>query len=147
MDPENVQGMHNLCVVFVERGDLFMAELCLAHTHQLAPNEDYVLRHLNIVQTRITRLGLTRPPDQPAEFRLEDHVGPGLDFEVALKDGAVAAAKKEEEKRTEFKSTPSSNQPSSSTGTSPAHSSANLLVGELTDTGFTGREFNTHPAS
>lgn len=32
------------------------AQACLQHAHQLAPNEDYILRHLQIVQTRITKL-------------------------------------------------------------------------------------------
>lgn len=52
----NVQGQHNLCVVYVERGDLAAAEKCLQQAHRLAPHEDYILRHLNIVQTRISKL-------------------------------------------------------------------------------------------
>lgn len=32
------------------------AQACLQHAHQLAPNEEYILRHLQIVQTRITKL-------------------------------------------------------------------------------------------
>lgn len=52
----NVQGQHNLCVVYVERGDLSAAERCLQQAHRLAPHEDYILRHLNIVQTRIAKL-------------------------------------------------------------------------------------------
>ncbi|XP_058831025.1 protein O-mannosyl-transferase Tmtc3-like [Topomyia yanbarensis] len=56
LDPINIQGLHNLCVVYVERGKLVQAQSCLAHAHQLAPGEDYILRHLQIVQTRIGRL-------------------------------------------------------------------------------------------
>jgi len=56
VDPENVQGLHNLCVVSVERGDLSEAEACLARAHKLAPEEGYVLRHLKIVQTRIAKM-------------------------------------------------------------------------------------------
>lgn len=58
MEPENVQGLHNLCVVYVERGNLLEAENCLQHVHTLAPNEDYISRHLQIVQTRISKLKL-----------------------------------------------------------------------------------------
>ncbi|XP_065201488.1 protein O-mannosyl-transferase Tmtc3 [Planococcus citri] len=58
LEPENVQGLHNLCVVYVERGNLLEAENCLQHVHTLAPNEDYISRHLQIVQTRISKLKL-----------------------------------------------------------------------------------------
>ncbi|KAL1110182.1 hypothetical protein AAG570_008259 [Ranatra chinensis] len=53
LEPDNIQGVHNLCVVYVERGNLERAEACLKKAHKLAPNEDYVLRHLAIVQARI----------------------------------------------------------------------------------------------
>lgn len=43
----------------MERGKLAAAQDCLQHAHQLAPNEDYILRHLKIVQTRITNLRQT----------------------------------------------------------------------------------------
>ncbi|KAF6216658.1 hypothetical protein GE061_001004 [Apolygus lucorum] len=53
LEPNNIQGVHNLCVVYVERGALDRAEACLKKAHELAPKEDYVLRHLAIVQSRI----------------------------------------------------------------------------------------------
>lgn len=56
LDPVNVQGLHNLCVVYVERGKLAKAHDCMLHVRQLAPHEDYILRHLQIVQTRIAKL-------------------------------------------------------------------------------------------
>lgn len=56
LDPVNIQGLHNLCVVYVERGKLLQAQACLKHAHQLAPGEDYVLRHLQIVTNRISKL-------------------------------------------------------------------------------------------
>uniref|UniRef100_T1J5F2 dolichyl-phosphate-mannose--protein mannosyltransferase n=1 Tax=Strigamia maritima TaxID=126957 RepID=T1J5F2_STRMM len=55
LDPHNVQGMHNLCVVYVERGELKEAEACLTAAHQVAPNEEYILRHLRIVRARLLR--------------------------------------------------------------------------------------------
>lgn len=56
LDPVNIQGLHNLCVVFVERGKLLEAQTCLERAHNLAPGEDYVLRHLQIVKNRIAKL-------------------------------------------------------------------------------------------
>ncbi|XP_021954638.1 protein O-mannosyl-transferase Tmtc3 isoform X2 [Folsomia candida] len=56
LDPENVQGLHNLCVVYVERGDLLRAEKCFIRASQLAPHEEYIVRHLKIVQQRINKL-------------------------------------------------------------------------------------------
>lgn len=56
LEPDNIQGLHNLCVVYVERGNLLRAETCLKQAHRLAPTEDYVLRHLKIVQSRVAKL-------------------------------------------------------------------------------------------
>ncbi|XP_060558909.1 protein O-mannosyl-transferase TMTC3-like [Ruditapes philippinarum] len=52
-EPSNIEAMHNLCVVFVERGILYKAEKCLAEVHKLAPKEEYILKHLNIVRAKI----------------------------------------------------------------------------------------------
>lgn len=56
LDPTNIQGQHNLCVVYVERGDLDEAERCLLKVSSIAPNEEYIKRHLKIVRTRIAKL-------------------------------------------------------------------------------------------
>lgn len=64
LDPVNIQGLHNLCVVFVERGKLLQAQTCLEKTHKLAPNEDYVIRHLQIVKNRIAKLKIN-PNEKP----------------------------------------------------------------------------------
>lgn len=47
--------MHNLCVVYVERGLLQYAEVCLLKAVSLAPKEEYLLRHLSIVRSRIKK--------------------------------------------------------------------------------------------
>lgn len=52
----NIQGLHNLCVVYVERGKLKQALECLQRAHNLAPEESYILKHLNIVRQRIVDL-------------------------------------------------------------------------------------------
>ncbi|XP_063783731.1 protein O-mannosyl-transferase TMTC3 isoform X2 [Pseudophryne corroboree] len=53
MDPTNVQGKHNLCVVYFEERDLLKAERCLVETLALAPHEEYIQRHLSIVRSKI----------------------------------------------------------------------------------------------
>ncbi|XP_055629787.1 protein O-mannosyl-transferase Tmtc3-like [Toxorhynchites rutilus septentrionalis] len=101
LDPINIQGLHNLCVVYVERGRLAQAQSCLAHAHQLAPSEDYILRHLQIVQTRINRLRGTPGPSREkeiafAEFDPLDFGGSplaaaaaGVDFQQLIKSNRV----------------------------------------------------------
>ena len=53
MDPKNVQAMHNRCVVMVERGQLGQARTCLQQAHALAPHEDYIKKHLDIVESKL----------------------------------------------------------------------------------------------
>jgi tetratricopeptide (TPR) repeat protein len=67
LDPENIQGLHNLCVVYVERGNLVRAEACLTRAYRLAPNEEYVLRHLNVVRSRISKLQISRSSEEGKE--------------------------------------------------------------------------------
>ncbi|CAL1546804.1 unnamed protein product [Lymnaea stagnalis] len=55
-NPSNSQAMHNLCVVYVERGDLLRAEKCLLHTQQLDPNAQYIQDHLKIVRNKIAEV-------------------------------------------------------------------------------------------
>ncbi|XP_043943799.1 protein O-mannosyl-transferase TMTC3 [Protopterus annectens] len=56
IDPTNVQGKHNLCVVYFEEKDLLKAEKCLVDTLAMAPEEEYIHRHLSIVQSKIVAL-------------------------------------------------------------------------------------------
>lgn len=65
MDPNNVQGKHNLCVVYFEEKDLLKAERCLIETLALAPHEEYVHRHLNIVRDKISSSTLIEQPIFP----------------------------------------------------------------------------------
>ncbi|XP_064462574.1 protein O-mannosyl-transferase Tmtc3-like [Ornithodoros turicata] len=50
LNPRHVQGSHNLCVVYVERGELSRAERCFRHATTLDPNADYIRRHLQVTQ-------------------------------------------------------------------------------------------------
>ncbi|EHH21058.1 Protein SMILE [Macaca mulatta] len=61
MDPSNVQGKHNLCVVYFEEKDLLKAERCLLETLALAPHEEYIQRHLNIVRDKISSSSFIQP--------------------------------------------------------------------------------------
>ncbi|XP_077502832.1 protein O-mannosyl-transferase Tmtc3-like [Amblyomma americanum] len=51
LDPGNVQGSHNLCVVYVERGELSRAERCFKHATTLDPNATYIREHLQVTRT------------------------------------------------------------------------------------------------
>ncbi|KAI8772944.1 transmembrane and TPR repeat-containing protein 3, partial [Biomphalaria glabrata] len=53
-NPRNSQAMHNLCVVYVERGDLLQAEKCLQQTQELDPTAEYIQNHLRIVRNKIS---------------------------------------------------------------------------------------------
>ncbi|KAH9508650.1 Protein O-mannosyl-transferase tmtc3 [Bulinus truncatus] len=55
-NPKNSQAMHNLCVVYVERGDLLRAEKCLLNTQELDPNAKYIQDHLKIVRNKIAEV-------------------------------------------------------------------------------------------
>ncbi|XP_060651327.1 protein O-mannosyl-transferase Tmtc3 [Drosophila nasuta] len=84
-EPHNTQGLHNLCVVFVERKWLAKAAACLQYAQRLAPGEDYIGRHLQIVIARlqkINKLPDTSPERQlayedydPLEYKLPDSRG------------------------------------------------------------------------
>ncbi|KAM6092107.1 protein O-mannosyl-transferase TMTC3 isoform 2-T9 [Theristicus caerulescens] len=67
LDPNNVQGKHNLCVVYFEERDLIKAEKCLVETLALAPHEEYIQRHLNIVRSKIASLSATEQSSLPAD--------------------------------------------------------------------------------
>lgn len=62
LDPGNVQGKHNLCVVYFEERDLPKAESCLVETLAMAPNEEYVKRHLSIVRSKMAALSAAGQP-------------------------------------------------------------------------------------
>ncbi|RUS90441.1 hypothetical protein EGW08_001782 [Elysia chlorotica] len=55
-DPSNTQALHNLCVVYVERGDLLRGEACLVRAAQQNPNEQYIKQHLAIVRNRMAEI-------------------------------------------------------------------------------------------
>ncbi|NXN13313.1 TMTC3 protein, partial [Indicator maculatus] len=66
LDPNNVQGKHNLCVVYFEERDLIKAERCLVETLALAPHEEYIQRHLSIVRSKIASSSATEQSALPA---------------------------------------------------------------------------------
>ncbi|XP_063635833.1 protein O-mannosyl-transferase Tmtc3 isoform X1 [Cydia splendana] len=65
LEADNVQALHNLCVVAVERGALAAAEECLARAQALAPHEHYIARHLAVVRAR-RQQAAPSPPAPPA---------------------------------------------------------------------------------
>ncbi|XP_075945746.1 protein O-mannosyl-transferase TMTC3 isoform X2 [Anarhichas minor] len=62
MDPTNVQGKHNLCVVYFEERDLPRAAHCLEETLAMAPHEEYVRRHLSIVRSKMAAMSAAGQP-------------------------------------------------------------------------------------
>lgn len=66
-DPNNVQAKHNLCVVYFEERDLLRAERCLEETLAMAPNEEYIRRHLSIVRGKMAAMSAAGQPLAPAE--------------------------------------------------------------------------------
>ncbi|XP_055381019.1 protein O-mannosyl-transferase Tmtc3 [Condylostylus longicornis] len=54
-EPNNIQGLHNLCVVYVEKNELNKALNCLEKAHFLAPEEEYIYRHLNIIRAKVKK--------------------------------------------------------------------------------------------
>ena len=54
IDPRNVQGLHNLCVVMVETNQLAKAKDCFKRALELAPQEDYIQKHLEIVEEKLS---------------------------------------------------------------------------------------------
>ena len=51
-----MQGQHNLCVVHVERGELEEGKECLELALALAPGEQYIRNHLDIVTNKLNTL-------------------------------------------------------------------------------------------
>ena len=66
-DPSNVQAKHNLCVVYFEERDLPRAERCLEETLAMAPNEEYIRRHLAIVRGKMAAMNAAGQPLVSAE--------------------------------------------------------------------------------
>lgn len=96
MDPTNVQGKHNLCVVYFEEHDLPRAEQCLEETLALAPNEEYVRRHLSIVRGKIAAMSAAGKPLTSAEGAT---TSAKEDKPRGADEGAVEVAEGEEEGR------------------------------------------------
>ncbi|XP_063053836.1 protein O-mannosyl-transferase TMTC3 [Engraulis encrasicolus] len=90
MDPKNVQGKHNLCVVYFEERDLFKAEQCLEETLAMAPHEEYVRRHLNIVRSKMAAIA--------ASGKI---ISPPATTEGASSSGTLGAQSAREEKQLE----------------------------------------------
>lgn len=73
LDPVNIQGLHNLCVVYVERGLLAKAFACLHEAHKLAPNEDYIVKHLQIIETRLAKLKAQAANNREKELAFSEY--------------------------------------------------------------------------
>lgn len=90
VEPSNVQGLHNLCVVYVERGELAAAETCLSRAHAMAPHEDYILRHLKIVRSRLAKFSQMQQQQQAAGA--QDRAASAPDASEGVADGGSDAS-------------------------------------------------------
>ena len=72
------QARHNLCVVAVERGRLEEAEECLLGVREMAPQLEYVERHLEIVRNRI-RMARETTTEAAAAAGAASASGDGID--------------------------------------------------------------------
>ncbi|XP_035280751.1 protein O-mannosyl-transferase TMTC3 [Anguilla anguilla] len=103
MDPGNVQGKHNLCVVYFEERDLPRAERCLEEALAMAPQEEYIRRHLAIVRGKMAAMAAAgEPPAPKGDDRnpSEPSPGPGGEGEGKGKEvpGPRGAGQKNERK-------------------------------------------------
>ncbi|XP_070763923.1 protein O-mannosyl-transferase TMTC3 [Enoplosus armatus] len=96
MDPTNVQGKHNLCVVYFEERDLPRAERCLEETLALAPNEEYVRRHLSIVRGKMAAMSAAGQLLTSAEGAT---MSAKEEMPKSVQEGAEEVAEDEEEGR------------------------------------------------
>ena len=51
-----MQGLQNLLVVMVEFGQLGQARNCLLQARTIAPTQDFITKHLDIVMTNIAEM-------------------------------------------------------------------------------------------
>ncbi|XP_076355014.1 protein O-mannosyl-transferase Tmtc3-like [Tachypleus tridentatus] len=55
-DPTNIQGLHNLCVVYYRRQQLVEAEACFEQAHVQSPNTEYIRQHLEITRRQLQQV-------------------------------------------------------------------------------------------
>ncbi|XP_013776748.2 transmembrane and TPR repeat-containing protein CG4050-like [Limulus polyphemus] len=55
-DPANIQGLHNLCVVYYRRQQLVEAEACFQQAHLKSPDTEYIRQHLEITRYQLQQL-------------------------------------------------------------------------------------------
>lgn len=97
LDPTNVQGKHNLCVVYFEERDLPKAESCLEETLAMAPNEEYVKRHLSIVRSKMAALSAAgQPLNSPLPSTVQPQEGEREKPREAIDQQAESSKKKQE---------------------------------------------------
>jgi len=53
VEPDHIEARSNLCVVYMEQGELTRAESCLVQVSQLAPNVANVQQNLRVVRQRL----------------------------------------------------------------------------------------------
>ncbi|XP_076315697.1 protein O-mannosyl-transferase TMTC3-like [Tachypleus tridentatus] len=67
VNPRHVQGLHNLCVIYYQAGELREAELCFLNAINLHPKVAYIQRHLEITRKRLRNI--SRHPRNPSKVK------------------------------------------------------------------------------
>ncbi|XP_022244376.1 transmembrane and TPR repeat-containing protein CG4050-like [Limulus polyphemus] len=64
-DPANIQGLHNLCVVYYRRQQLVEAEACFQQAHVQSPNTEYIRQHLEITRRQLQQVAAQVEKENP----------------------------------------------------------------------------------
>ncbi|XP_076358340.1 protein O-mannosyl-transferase Tmtc3-like isoform X1 [Tachypleus tridentatus] len=56
LDPNNIQGLHNLCVVYYRQQQLVEAEACFQKALELSPDTKYIRQHLEVTRHQLRQV-------------------------------------------------------------------------------------------
>ncbi|CAN0262414.1 protein O-mannosyl-transferase TMTC3 [Lampetra fluviatilis] len=72
-EPGNSQAKHNLCVVMFEEGELARAHDCLREALAMAPDEEYIRRHLAVVAAKLAEHERQQHQQQNQQQNQQEH--------------------------------------------------------------------------
>ncbi|XP_022249300.1 transmembrane and TPR repeat-containing protein CG4050-like [Limulus polyphemus] len=70
INPRHMQGLHNLCVVYYQAGELREAELCFLNAVNLHPKVEYIQRHLEITRKQLR--SISHHPRNPSKVKISE---------------------------------------------------------------------------
>ncbi|XP_076310967.1 protein O-mannosyl-transferase Tmtc3-like [Tachypleus tridentatus] len=66
-DSGNIQGLHNLCVVYYQRQQLVEAEACFQKALAQSPNTDYIRQHLEVTRRQLQQVATQVKENDPLD--------------------------------------------------------------------------------